>query len=424
MLASTIARRCSSDAAALPIARPMSIRVPGSCRRPPVSPRLLRASACAALAAVVLAAPAAASAAPRQSALAAPVARQSSIAEGVATGLALEIVKGGIKAAVAKWAPDLTKYVDPVGAGLAQIQAQLAEIERKLTELVEKQDALEQHLNCVTQRVALDHVLSDAESWFSALRGAANNPLPSARETTFARLFNNYDAMVSDQKHLHRALIGADGVIRACARHIETGLKPYISARLADDVDNFYAVYRTAAAELLIVRVNMMALHTDQFSDSDAKNAAAEVDDWWKGERSLIKPRFPSSMSYDTSSGWLWRFTTIPWWDNATMTRLGNEGWHVTGRSTIPTCSGVEAFVKRSKLSGSAALAYLRELNVIDIPSGNTILCYDDSDRIHDFSLVNYSYRYAGNDTSQQPSVAARPNDGLVDISAYSYLNG
>jgi hypothetical protein len=389
----------------------------------------VRATVCGALVAIVIAVPSAAAAAsqqtaPKQAATPAPTARQSSIAEGVATGLALEIVKAGIKAAVAKWAPDLTKYVDPVGAGLAQIQAQLAEIERRLTELVDKQDALEQHLNCVTQRVALEHVLSDAESWFSTLRGAANIPQPSAREAAFARLFNNYEAMVSDQKHLHRALIGSDGVIRACAKHIETGLKPYLSAALADDVENFYSVYRTAAAELLIVRVNMMALHTEQFSDADAKNAAVEVDDGWKSERSLIKPRFPTSMSYDSSNGWLWRFTTIPWWDNSSMTRLGNEGWHVTGRSTIPTCSGVEAFVKRSKRSGSAALVYLRELNVINIPSGDTILCYDDSDRLHDFNLVAYSYRYAGNDTSHQPSVAARPNDGLVDISAYSYLNG
>ena len=390
----------------------------------------VRATVCGALVAIVIGVPSAAlaasqQAAPHQATPPAPTARESSIAEGVATGLALEIVKGGIKAAVAKWAPDLTKYVDPVGAGLAQIQEQLAEIERKLTELlVDKQDALEQHLNCVTQRVALEHVLSDAESWFSTLRKAANIPQPSARESAFARLFNNYEAMVSDQKHLHRALIGSDGVIRACAKHIETGLKPYVSAALADDVSNFYSVYHTAAAELLIVRVNMMALHTEQFSDSDAKSAATEVDDGWKSERSLIKPRFPTSMSYDTSSGWLWRVTTIPWWDNATMIRLGNEGWHVTGRSTIPTCSGVEAFVKRSKRSGSEALVFLRELNVINIPSGNTILCYDDHDRIHDFNLVSYSYRYAGNDTSHQPSVAARPNGGLVDISAYSYLNG
>jgi hypothetical protein len=384
---------------------------------------------CGALVAIVIGVPSAALAASHPAAAhratrTGPTARESSIAEGVATGLALEVVKGGIKAAVAKWAPDLTKYVDPVGAELARIQEQLAQIEKRLEELVDKQDALEQHLNCVTQRVALEHTLSDAESWFATLRKARNTPEPSARAAAFARLFNNYEAMVSDQKHLHRALIGADGVIRACARHIETGLKPYLSAALADDVDNFYAVYHTAAAELLIVRVNMMALHTEEFSDADAKSAASEVNDGWASERSLIKPRFPTTMSYDTSSGWLWRFATIPWWDNETMRRLGNEGWHVTGRSTIPTCSGVEAFVKRSKRSGSEALDLLRQLNVIDIPFGHTILCYDDHDRIHDFNLVTYTYRYAGNDTSQQPSVAARPNDGLVNIAAYSYLNG
>jgi len=66
---------------------------------------------CALLTAAVLVVPSAASAAPLRGAPA-PVARQASIAEGVATALATEVVKFGIKSAVAQWAPDLTKYVD------------------------------------------------------------------------------------------------------------------------------------------------------------------------------------------------------------------------------------------------------------------------------------------------------------------------
>ncbi len=127
---------------------------------------------------------------------------------------------------MAQWAPDLTKYVDPTGHVLAQIQAQLEEINRKLSELLDQQQAAEQHLNCVAQRVALDPVLSRTETWFSAQRGAARIEKLSDRGTVFERLYSRYDSMVADQNHLYRALTGSDGLIRACAKHIETGMKP------------------------------------------------------------------------------------------------------------------------------------------------------------------------------------------------------
>jgi hypothetical protein len=352
------------------------------------------------------------------------MAKRASVAEGVATAIAAEIVKSGIKAAVAQWAPSLTKYVDPVAYEFAQIQAKLEEIDRKLTQLIDQQQALEQHLNCVTQRVALDHALSDAQAWFGTLLRARRIEQPSERDSVFARLYSNYEAMVSDQDHIHRALIGSDGLIRACARHIESGMRPYLSEALAHDVNNFYAVYHTAAGELLIVRADMMALHPQHFGPTEAQETAAQLESWWKTEDSSIKPPFPRGMSYDAKTGWLWRSTTVPWWNKSLMTQLEREGWRITGRSTTPTCSGVEAFVKQSGLTGSAALSYVNQLNVFSAPSGDAILCYDDSDRIHDFNLATYHYTYAGNYTSERPSVAARPNDGFVPISKYSYLNG
>lgn len=346
------------------------------------------------------------------------------MAEGVVTAIAAEIVKAGIKAAVAQWAPDLTKHVDPTGYALAQIQAQLEEINRKLSELLDQQQAAEQHLNCVSQRVALDPVLSHTEAWFSALRGASRINQPSDREKVFERLYSQYDSMVSDQNHLHRALAGSDGLIRACAKHIETGLKPYLSAALGRDVDNFYAVYHTAAAELLILRANMIALHQGHFPAAEAKDAAVQLDSRWRTERSWIKPAFPSYWSYDTRNGWLWDNSTLAWTKKEFMERLEKGGWHVTGRSTTPTCSAVAAYVKASGRTGTAALSYVRHLKVLDIPAGDTILCYDDHDKLRDYNLAKDQESYAGDYTSHNPSVVARPNDGFVNISDYSYLNG
>ncbi len=346
------------------------------------------------------------------------------MAEGVVTAVAAEVVKSGIKAAVAQWAPDLTKYVDPTGHALAQIQVQLEEISRRLSELLDQQQAAEQHLNCVAQRVALDPVLSRTEAWFSTLRKAARISELSSRAEVFARMYSQYDSMVSDQNHLHRALNGADGLIRACAKHIETGMKPYLSAALARDVNSFYGVYQTAAAELLIVRTNMMALYPAHFPTTEAKDAALELETRWRNEHDWIKPAFPSAMSYDMTSGWLWRYTTITWSDTALMTQLARGGWRVTGRSTTPTCSAVAAFVKAGGRTGAAALSYAKQLRVLDIPTGDTILCYDDHDKLRNYDLVRYYETYAGDVTSHWPSVAARPNDGLVNIADFSYLSG
>jgi hypothetical protein len=412
------ARERSSGPADHPIARQMPVRVPGSCRLRPLRARLSRAGVCSLLAATVFAMPSAASA---QVAPADPVAKQASVAEGVATALATEVVKLGIRSAVAQWAPDLTKYVDPVGHGLAEIQAKLEEINRKLEQLIAHQEALEQHLNCVTQRVALHRVLSESRTWFAALREARDTTELSERDVALQRLESHYLTMVADQEHLHIALEGPDGLIVACARHIQSGMDPYLSSALGDDVDNFYSIYHTAAAELLIVRANMIALHPGRFAKNAAEKAAEQVQGWWGLEQARIKPTFPASMSYDTKTRWLWWSTTIPWWDNNVKGHLEHAGFRITGRSTTPTCSGVEAYVKQSRRSGRDALNYVRRLHVLDIPSGDTILCFDDHDRIHDFNLVTYHYRYAGDYRSEEPSVAARPNDGWLTVSLYSY---
>ena len=125
-------------------------------------------------------------------------------------------------------------------------------------------------------------------------------------------------------------------------------------------------------------------------------------------------------MSYDTKSGWLWRTTIANQGDHATISALAAGGWHVTGRSTIPTCSAVLAFLHQSGHTGHAAINRLATLNVLHLPS-TRITCYDDNDHLQEFDLVTGTYYYAGNIAPTAPSVAARPNNGLVDIAKHSY---
>jgi hypothetical protein len=351
-------------------------------------------------------------------------ARQQRAQGDPGSAVVAQVAQAGVNAAIAQWAPDLAKHVDPNGAALAQISAQLQEIDRKLAQLIDHQAALGAKLSCEVQRVALSKTLSEVKAWYARLLEAGQLADPAARVAVLEALYSQYSAMLADQDHIHRLL--HDGLIRACAQHIELSERPYLSAALAYNVHDFYAVYHTAAVELLVVRANMIALHPAHFAPTAAQAAAKSLETAWTGEASLIKPHFPGSMSYDTDTKALWRFQAIPWNDAAQRATLAAQGWHVTGHSTTPTCSAVEAFVRKSGYTGTNALHRLTQLNVLAVPtSGPTadkILCYDDHDRLHEFSLATYSYSYAGDIQSHAPSVAARQNDGMVDISAFSYV--
>lgn len=340
---------------------------------------------------------------------------------GVGTAVAAEIAKAGIKAGIAHFAPDLVRYSDPVAYGLAQIQAQLEEIDRKITQLIDHQEALEEHLNCVVQRSQLTAVVSRAQEDLRTLTNAYSLGSTSARAEVLTRLYGHYDQMAADQRHIHNALVGADGLIRACARHIETGMKPFLTSLLAPDVRNFYAQYHGAATALLVLRANYMALHQPLFGPTAAEDLAKEIETWTTQEEGWIKPAFPDTMSYDKDSHDLWRVTTIPHADAALRGELRANSWHVTGFDTTPTCSAIEAFIRKSGTSGRAALTWLAERNIIGV-RGDFVGCYDDADHLHDYNLVTSTYYYAGNVSRYPPGLAVRQNNGLEDISKYSYL--
>lgn len=349
--------------------------------------------------------------------------------QSVGDAVANELVRAGVNAAVAKWAPGLEQYVNPFSAGLGGIQSQLAEITNKLNQLIDHQYALEARLNCAIQRTGLNPVLGDAKAWFNTLQDQQNVPSLTARKDNFALLFTERERMRSDQEHLHLALIGANGAIRACAEHVQIGLRPFFSSDIGNEVNDFYATYHVAAAELLIVRVNLMALYPKHFPTDAVQAAAKQLETWWAEERSFIKPTFPSWLSYDIDARVLYHFASIPWQETQTgyIDRLRQEGWWVTGTSDIPTCSAIEATFKKSGFTGSAAVSWMSRHKIIWLNGPSTIVCYDDHGRLHEFSLDTYTYRYAGDFQSHALAIAARPieHDGktFIDVAHYAYTS-
>ena len=349
--------------------------------------------------------------------------RSQSIGEGVATSIVAEVAKTGIKAGIAAWAPDLVKYSDPTAHGLAQIQEQLAQLDAKITQLGDHQLKLANQFDCVTQRTDLLSVVTRAQSSLQSLTNAVQLTDPAGRAARFERMFQQLEAMQADQLHIHQALVGPQGVILSCARFIESGYSPYLNSSLATTVHDFYATYKAAAVALVIVRANLMALHPEQFTDNEVKQLGALVEKWINEEERLIKPHFPKTMLYDSQSGTLWWTEPILQGDKTLRGKLQSEGWHVTGHSTIPTCSAVLGFLRKgtSKLGGTGVTAR----GWINAPKW--ISCYDDHDKLHDFNLdegryEHYGYAFAG--ITLPPSVAARQNNGLVRVGDYSYLHG
>ena len=353
-----------------------------------------------------------------------------SIAEGVATAIAAEIVKTGIRAGVAKWAPEYYSVVDPTGAALAAIQEQLAQLDAKLTQLIDHQQALGERLSCEIQRTALGSTLSDIKGWFATLREQRLVTSQASRQANLESLFGERHRMASAQIYLHDSLVGNNlpNLLRSCARHIEETEKPFLSAYLQREVVNFWSLYRAAAAELLVVRANMVALHPDQFPANKAEEMGRTLERDWASEESLIKPAVPDWISYDKDSGWVWQTSTVRYEYKQTgyIDQLLKEGWHVTGYSEIPTCSAVEREYKKSGLTGSAAVSWMFNHNIVKLEGNRVIRCYDDDGRLHEFSLINYSYVYAGDFDSKAPVIVARPNehDGKreLDIARFSYL--
>jgi len=356
-------------------------------------------------------------------AVAAPSNARSEHAQGgVVAGVAAEFVKVGAKAAIARFAPGLNKHIDPTSHELSLIRDQLAALDAKLTELQNYQQAVEHHLNCAVQRTHLHTILASADTHLSALVDVGRLPLLASRVTRLDALYNSYILLSSQQRELHLAVSGADGALRACAKHIEMSQRPFLTSQLAPAVRDFYAAYEAAALSLLTVRVNIINYRPDDFPLGKEKEIVDEVNHWLLQEQALIKPAMPNSESYETTMNLLFKTNVVGGHGNQPQVQaLRNAGWLVTGETYSPTCGVIIRLVSHTGLSGAAAINELRRRNVIDLPP--TIRCYDDHDSLHLFHVAELRYERAGLTLASifGKGVAARSPHGFFNLSHYSY---
>ena len=344
------------------------------------------------------------------------------IGAGIATGIATEVAKQGAKALILHFAPQLQKDIDPTAYALAQIQEQLAQLDAKLTQLADHQRALGNTLGCKIQTSDLQDEVSAAQTSLASFVAASSLKNQGDRVAQLDALYPQLFKLATDQRTIHNTLV--DGALIDCAKHIEDGMAPYLSSALADYVRDFYATYKSAELALFLVRANLMnydalvpgttATRRVQYSEAQVQTAAANTTEWIKHEEGLIKPAFPDTQSYDKRTDTLFKVRMVT--DAADRKFLLDHEWLVTGYSYIPTCSAIQHFVDGSGRSGYDALAYLKQINVLD--ASPVIQCYDDHDN---HELYDLTRRYYSDGRPGYPSIAAIKHRIYPIISEYSY---
>jgi hypothetical protein len=346
---------------------------------------------------------------------------------GIAAGIATELAKSGVKAGIAEFAPDLVKYTDPTAHGLAQIRDQLTALDGKVTQLKLHQEALEHHLNCVTQRTALNPVLSAAQTNLEELIAASRLATPEGRKLRLTQLSAHIGALAKDQHHLHLALAGDDGALRACAKHIEMGMRPFLTSELAPAVRDFYATYEAAAVSLLVVRVNLINFKASldgSYSADEGVQAAQQVQGWIAQEEGLIKPAFPYTESYNVPEDLLFRTRVAP--EGLTdyeAHSLWKQGWWASIRNAGPGCTQLARVFRSVGVTDSQVRGVLQRRNVVRMP--RYVYCFDDHDGLYayDFDLFRYEsashvHVYVDRNIGM---VVSRRGQGFFDLKKYSY---
>jgi hypothetical protein len=343
---------------------------------------------------------------------------------GVAAAIAGELAKQGLKAGIAHFAPDLAKTLDPTSAHLEAIREQLAQLDAKITELKVHQQHLEARLNCSVQRSGVDSILARAQTNLELLASAQKLSSQSSRQARLNALYNDYGAISSDQLDLHQRLIGSGGVIRACAEHIEQGMRPFLTSKLAPAVHDFYATYEAAAVSMLVVRLNILAYKPDDFEDIDPTALATKVNGWITEEQSFIKPAFPNTESYDFNTNLL--FKTHVYHEAALFGKgerpavdaLLQQGWWATGRTYVPTCRIFEIMIRSTGHTGTLGVQELVNRGVFVSP-GREMACYDDHDNHYTFDIQTFTYIRKLSFTDG--TVICRHGPWNVDVSKYAY---
>jgi hypothetical protein len=342
---------------------------------------------------------------------------------GAASAVATELAKAGGKAAIAHFAPELNKYVDPTRTALAEIQSQLAALDAKLTELKDYQQRVEEHLNCVVQRTQLNTILASADTHLRALADIGRLADQSARHDQLETLAGTYLTLTTQQSELHIAVAGPDGALRACARHIEMSQRPFLTDRLAPAVRDFYAAYHAAAVALLAVRVNIVNYKPTHYPAGKADEIIRQVNGWIADEEALIKPAMPYTESYFVPEDLLMKTRVASGGlQDYQANDLFKAGWWATIRGT-PGCSQLIRIADATGVPRSQARAALRSLDVLNMP--RYVYCYDDHDTLYAFDFDLFRYESSSHThvyvTRDIGTVMAHRGTGFFDFSKYSY---
>jgi hypothetical protein len=327
------------------------------------------------------------------------------------TSIAAEIARDGIKAPVATWAPELYKAAEAPVFALHPIWRQLGDLDGEMQVLLAHQRALGAR-GCTTQAAAVATPAHEISRWYATLYELFHIHDKASRDSRLESLFADRHRMHAAQIQLHDSLAGIDvpNLIHACGRHIEESEYPFLSSYVEHEVWNFWAVYRTAAAELLVVRANMMALHPDQLAANKAEEAARIAQRDWFTEQSFIKPAFPAHISYDKLTGEIWLSSSVPHgWSQ--LDSYQQHRWRFTGYSTTPTCAAVATEFAKTGLTGRAAIEQMRRFRVIRLaPGTDTILCDDGKEQLFDFDIAIGTYRSVSASQATAESLGERAN--------------
>lgn len=352
------------------------------------------------------------------------------IARGsVVTEVGGELAKQGAKAAIAQLAPDLYKHIDSTSAQLQAIGDQLNALDQKLNDLKAYTASVQLRLECATNVSHLNTILGAADTNLRTLTFAASET-GVQRTIQLDNLAGAALLMRSQQSDLNHTLIGSFGLIQACGGKMEQGFGNgrFITSKLRPEVEALYAAYRAAHISLLTAQVNAATYAAakagkpdDPSTDRFVGTLVREVEGYIASEEKEIRPAIPAEFAYDKNYDILMKVQPISGTARDSLAKpLLSSGWWVTGYTTVPTCSAVEATIR------PFTAAQLRSWAVINFPVDGNIKCYDDSDVLHLFDVNTFTYTRPAIKHAFTlivvPALVWRPNNGYIKPKEYSYL--
>lgn len=342
--------------------------------------------------------------------------QEASAANGsIAGAIAAKVAEAGANAAIAHFAPDLLKYTDPTGTQLNEIRDQLEQLDRKLDELRAYTASVDARLSCTTQRTHLNTIVASADVHLRELADISTIKTESGRALALDRLKGDFLLLGSQNGDL--ALTLKQGAIDDCARKIELSERPFLTAQLAQEVNDFYAVYETTHVSLLTVRANLAVLEgkSDETIKAMGRSTLADIE----SERKLIKPAFPNTESVDLSEGLVFRTRVAPnGLQDAEAYKLFKDGWQASIRED-PRCLQMSRVFAALGVPNSQVRAALRSRSILFL-NNKHIYCKDTHGDTYAYDVDTATFQPFTSDPNAG-TVLAHHLAGFLDLRRWSY---